>query len=202
MSTDQRIGANSVALRIDRKLRTRKRKTSIFRNMRFRSVQVFLGILLLVTAAVVARAQGTPDFSGLWKQDNGRCQPKRNGDVTLRIEHHGPELTVETSISRNSSSSRHAVQKYTTDGKVSASTGADGDEFHTSVVWKDSSLVFSIEEHEDGRVLHSKETWSIIEDGTTIEKVRERLNGEEQTLFFRRIPIAGSGSQSGSVKAR
>jgi hypothetical protein len=152
----------------------------------FRSVQVFLCILLLATAAAVAWPQGTPDFSGLWQQDNDRCQPKRNGDVTLRIEHRGPELTVETSISRNSASSRHAVQKYTTDGKVSVTTGADGDEFHTSVVWKDSSLVFTIEEHEDGRILQSKETWSLIEDGATLERIREHLNGEKQVLFFRR----------------
>jgi len=62
----------------------------------------------------MACAQASPDFSGLWKQENDRCQPKRNGDVTLRIEHHGPELTVETSISRHSSSPRQAVQKYTT----------------------------------------------------------------------------------------
>src|SRR5208337_1528413 len=136
----------------------RKSKISMFR-----SVRILLGILLLSTAAAVAWSQGTPDFSGLWKQDNDRCEPKRNGDVTLRIEHHDPEFTVETSISRDSASSRHAVQKYTTDGKVSVTTGADGDEFHTSVAWKASSLVFSIEEHEDGRILQSKETWSLIE---------------------------------------
>jgi len=157
----------------------------MFCGVRFRSVRMFLEILLLVTAASVACAQGTPDFSGLWK---------RNGDVTLRIEHRGPELTVETSISRNSSRSRHAVQKYTTDGKISVSTGADGDEFHTSVVWKDFSLVFSIEEHEDGRVLPSKETWSLSEGGATLEKIRERPNGEQQILFFRRIPITSFGA--------
>ena len=115
--------------------------------------RVCLSFLLLAAITVAARAQTTPDFSGLWKQDNDRCQPKRSGDVRLRIEHHEPELTVETSISRDSQSSRHAVQKYTTDGKISISTGADGDEFHTSVAWKDASLVFSIEEHEDGRIL-------------------------------------------------
>lgn len=167
----------------------------------FPSVRIFLGILLLSTAAAVAWSQGTPDFSGLWKQDNSRCQPKRNGDVALRIEHHGPELTVETSISRNSASSQHAVQKYTTDGKASVSTGADGDEFHTSVVWKDSSLVFSIEEHEDGRILQSKEIWFVIEEGTTLERIRERQNGEKQTLFFRRLPVSRSDSESGLVKA-
>ena len=166
------------------------------------SMRIFLGIVLLSTAAAVAWPQGTPDFSGLWKQDNDRCQPKRNGDVTLRIEHHAPELTVGTSISRNSASSRHAIQKYTTDGKVSMSTGADGDECNTSVVWKDSSLVFSIEEHEDGRILQSKETWSVIEDGATLERIRERPNGEKQTLFFRRIPVSSSDSKSGLVKAR
>ena len=169
----------------------RKSKVSMFRSMR-----LFLGILLLSAAVGVAFSQRTPDFSGQWKQDNDRCQQKRNGDVTLRIEHHGPELTVETSISPNSSGSRHAVQKYTTDGKVSASTGADGDIFYTSAVWKDSRLVFSIEEHEDGRILPSKETWSIIEDGATLERVRERLNGEQQTLFFRQIQITASGGKS------
>ena len=159
------------------------------------SLRAFLCILLLSTAAGVASPQGTPDFSGLWKQDNDRCQPKRTGDVTLRIEQHSPALTVETSIARSSSSSRHAMQKYTTDGKVSASTGADGDTFYTSVVWKDASLVLSIEEHEDGRILPSKETWSLSADGATLEKVRERPNSERQILFFRRIPTTNFGGK-------
>jgi hypothetical protein len=101
-------------LRIDRKLRTRKRRVTILRGVSFLSARIFVGIPLLAIAADTACAQATFDFSGLWKQDNDRCQPKRNGDVTLRIEHHGPELTVETSISRHSSSPRQAVQKYTT----------------------------------------------------------------------------------------
>ena len=75
----------------------------------FRYGRILLGILLLSTAAVVAWPQGTPDFSGQWKQDNDRCQPKRNGEVTLGIEHREPELTMETSISRNPASSRHAA---------------------------------------------------------------------------------------------
>jgi hypothetical protein len=162
------------------------------KNLIRRKLQIRLCILLLSAIPVAAWTQAAPDFSGLWKQDNDRCQPKRSGDVTLRIEHHDPELTVETSISRNSANPRHAVQKYTTDGRASVSTGADGDEFHTSVVWKDSSLVFSIEEHEDGRILHSKETWLLIEDGATLEKIREQPNGEKQTLFFHRLTASSS----------
>ena len=127
-----------------------------------------------------------PDFSGQWEQDNDRCQPKRNGDVTLKIEQHAPALTVETTIARSSGSPRHAVQKYTTDGKASVSTGTDGDEFHTSIVWSGQSLVFSIEEHEEGRILQSKETWSVIDDGKSLERIREPASGEKQTLFYRR----------------
>jgi hypothetical protein len=167
----------------------------------FRSVKILVSILLLSTAAAAEWPQGTADFSGQWKQDNDRCQPKRNGDVTLWIEHHDPKLTVETSISHNPASSQHAVQKYTTDGKVSTSTGADGDKFNTSVVRKDSSLVFSIEEHEDGRILQSKETWLVIEEGATLERIRERSNGERQTLFFRRLTVSRSDREFGLLKA-
>lgn len=156
---------------------------SIHRRTRFQ-----LSLFLLLAIAGMARSQTLPDFSGVWKQDNERCRPKRNGDVTVRIEHRDPELTVETTMSRGSQSARHAVQKYTTDGKSSVSTGADGDEFHTSVVWKDSSLAFSIEEHEDGRILKSTERWTLIEDGATLERVREKPDGEKQVLIYSRQP--------------
>jgi hypothetical protein len=156
------------------------------RTLIHRRTRICLSVLLLVTVAGVAWPQTTPDFSGQWKQDNQRCQPQRSGDVTLRIEHREPDLTVETTIFRGPDSSRHAVQNYTTDGKVSVSTGADGDEFHTSVVWKDASLVFSIEEHEDGRVLRSNESWSLLENGASLQRVRQRPDGEKQVLFYRR----------------
>ena len=149
-------------------------------------MRIRLSVLLLILIPVVASPQTTPDFSGLWKQDNDRCQPARKGDVELRIEHRDPQLTVETSISRASQSSRYATQKYTTNGEVSVTTGTDGDEFHTSVVRKETSLVFSIEEHEDGRILRSTETWSLIENGATLERIRERANDEKQILFYRR----------------
>lgn len=147
--------------------------------------RILLSAFILSAITVSAWTQAAPNFSGLWKQDNDRCEPKRSGDVTLHIEQNGRNFTVETSIVPSSSTPRHALQKYTTDGKVSVSTGADGDEFHTSVVWKDSSLVFSIEEHEDGRILLSTEMWSLLENGATLQRVRERADGGKQILFFR-----------------
>lgn len=146
-----------------------------------------IALFLLSTAGVTSWPQAAPDFSGLWKQDNDRCQPKRNGEVTLRIERNGPQFTVETTILRGSLNSRHAVQKYSTDGTVSVSTGADGDEFHTSIVWSGPSLVFSIEEHEDGRIILSRETWTLIDNGAALERVREPADGgEKQTLIYLR----------------
>ena len=50
---------------------------------------------------------------------------------------------------------RHAVQRYTTDGVESKSTGADGGEFHSIVVWKDGTLVFDITEMEGSKRLKS-----------------------------------------------
>ena len=58
-----------------------------------------IAVLLMVTAAVWPQTH--PSFSGLWKQDNDRCQPKRSGNATLRISHRDPELTAETSIYRD-----------------------------------------------------------------------------------------------------
>jgi hypothetical protein len=151
-----------------------------------RRTGVGLSVLLLFATAGVAWPQTAPNFSGQWKQDNDSCRPKRSGDVTLRIEHNEPELTVGTTILGGPESNRHADQTYTTDGKVSVTTGVDGDEFHTSVVWKDASLIFSIEEHEDGRILRSVETWSLIENGAALQRIRERPDGEKQVIFYRR----------------
>ena len=153
----------------------------------FRVSRLLLYMLLLAMGSTSLLSQAIPDLSGIWKQDNDRSQPKRSGSVMLRIEDHQPALSIETSIERGSAAARHAIQNYTTDGRVSISTGADGDEFHTSVVRKESTLIFSIEEHEDGRVMASKETWSIIEGGALIKRVRELANGGAQTIFYRRV---------------
>jgi hypothetical protein len=154
--------------------------------------RAFLGLLLPIAMAPPGIcAQSNPDFSGTWKQSNERSTPRRMGNVTLKIDHRDPELTVATTILRGSASPRRALQQYSTDGKVSTSTGADGDQFHTSIVWMGQSLVFMVEEHEDGRVLRSQETWTLIENGAALERVREPLSGSpdgagKQTLIYLR----------------
>jgi hypothetical protein len=113
-----------------------------------------MNLILIAIAALGLLAEGTvPDFSGTWKQSNEQCSPKRTDDVTLKIQHRDPELVVETTSKELTA--RHALQRYTTDGVESKSTGADGDEFHSMVVWKDGSLIFDIVEIEDGKRLKS-----------------------------------------------
>jgi hypothetical protein len=99
-------------------------------------------------------------------------------------------MTVETTILRGSAEPRHALQHYTTDGKTSISTGADGDEFLTSVVWSGKDLIFSAEEHEDGRIILSRETWTLIQNGAALERCRERNGTQDragkQTIIYLR----------------
>jgi hypothetical protein len=142
-----------------------------------------MNLLLIALAAVGFLTEGpVPDFSGSWKQSNEQCSPKRTGNVTLRIEHRDPELIVETTS--KGLTTRHALQRYTTDGVESTSIGADGDEFHSMAIWKDGVLVFDIVELEDGKRLKSTEIWSLIDGGESLKRVRRTEKAGEQTLIY------------------
>jgi hypothetical protein len=164
--------------------------------------RLFLGLLpTLLLAPAGLCSPPNPNFSGTWKQSNERCLPKRAGDVTLHIDHRDPVFLLETTSLRGSAPPRHALQRYSTDGTTSVSTGVDGDEFHTSIQWNGPSLVFSVEEHEEGRILLSRETWTLIENQATLQREREGLNepageGRKQTLIYLRQ------SQDGQSTAR
>jgi hypothetical protein len=149
-------------------------------------ITVFMALALGATALL---AQSHPDFSGEWRQDNEHSQPPRAGNVTLKIVHHDPDLSVETSILRTGRPNQHAIERYKTDGTESTSTGADGDQFASRVVWSGQALAFSIVEHEDGRTLVSSETWSLIDQGRTLERRRTRANAAtQQVILYRRQP--------------
>ena len=154
--------------------------------------RLFLGLLpaLLLVVPTGICSPANPNFSGTWKQSNERSIPTRTGKVVVQIDHQDPDMTVETTILRGSAVPRHAVQRYTTDGKTSTSTGADGDEFHTSVVWSGPTLVFSVEEHEDGRIISSRETWTLIENGAVLKRRRQRTGtaGDQTIIYLRDTP--------------
>ena len=139
-------------------------------------------LLVALWLALPAGAEQHPDFSGTWTLSSGERT------VTLGISHHDPLFTVETTVVRGAGSQRHALQHYTIDGKSGISTGVDGDEFHTSIEWQDQSLVFTIMEHEDQRILPSKEIWTLVQNGAALQRVRERPDGKSQTLVYLRHP--------------
>jgi hypothetical protein len=141
--------------------------------------------LLMALALLGFAAVQVPDFSGNWKQNNEQCSPKRSGDVTLRIQHRDPELVVETTS--KGLIGRHALQRYTTDGVEGISTGADGDEFRSTVVWKDGALAFDIIEIEDSKRLRSAEVWTLIDGGNGLKRVRRAEKSGEQTLIYVRM---------------
>jgi hypothetical protein len=144
-------------------------------------------VLVAIALLGFAAADGVPaaDFSGTWRQDNEHSSPKRSGDVTLKIQQSDSELVVETTS--KGLVARHALQRYTTDGVESASTGADGDEFHSKVVRKDATLVFDILEIEDGKRLKSSEIWSLTDGGNSLTRVRQTEKSGDQVLLYTRI---------------
>jgi hypothetical protein len=151
-----------------------------------KSRQASLLCAIAVAALGLAAEGPLPDFSGNWKQSNEQCSPKRTCDVMLKIQHRDPELVVETTSKGRTA--RHALQRYTTDGIESKSIGADGDEFHSIVVWKGRTLMFDVVEIEDGRRLKSAEIWSLIDGGKSLRRVRRTEKSGEQTLVYLRMP--------------
>ena len=142
-----------------------------------------LSLIVIAAFSLLAEVPRT-DYSGTWKQNNEQCSPRRTGDVTLKIEHRDPDLVVETTS--KGLITRHALQRYTTGGAESKSIGADGDEFHSIVVWKDDALVFDITEIEGGKQLKSTEIWSLTDGGKGLKRVRRTVKSGEQTLVYLR----------------
>ena len=101
------------------------------------------------------------------EQSNERCAPTRTDDVTLHIDQRDPDLRLwRLPCSEVPGRPGTLCNATVPMAEHSVSIGADGDEFHTSVAWNGPSLLFSVEEHEDGRILLSRETWTLIDNGS------------------------------------
>jgi hypothetical protein len=150
-----------------------------------RETLLFIAGLLFVTQL---QAQSHPDLTGSWKQNNDRCVPRQHGEATITITIHDPKLTVEIDSVYGQAPRSHAVKDYNTDGKPAVMKDSEGDEIDTTVAWRDQSLVFSTDEHEDGKIKHSEEVWTLIDNGTALERVRKGFRaGQTQTLIYVRV---------------
>jgi len=124
----------------------------------------------------------------MWKQNNERCVPKRtNSGFTYanRIEQSGPVLKV-TTITNGDRGERSYTRDYQTDGSDQVSKASDGDEFHTRVHWEGAALVFDTEEKERDRNLVTKETWTLLDGGKTLRKVRRTSGprGDSEVIYI------------------
>jgi len=63
--------------------------------------------------------------------------------------------------------------KYEIGGPELVYTGLDGDEFHTKVRWDGESLAFDTVEHERGREIVSKQTWTLADGGAVLREVKQ-----------------------------
>lgn len=145
-------------------------------------------LVLAISGSALLSAQSTAGYAGVWKLNNDLSEPKRNGDVTLQISFEAPELIMEVTSTRSSSPPRHSTQTLLLDGKQTTWIGADGDRFDATVERKNDSLLVSIVEHEDGRTLRSKETWTLTENGQRIARVRDREGKTPETFIYDKQP--------------
>ncbi len=147
--------------------------------------KIYTAILAALLAIPALRAQTHPDFSGVWKQANERCIPKQSGEATITIKQHDPELSVEIASRMGTAPLSRGEKLYTLNGKPTMMKDSEGDEVDNAVSWHGQSIVFSTDEHEDGRILHSEETWTLVENGAVLQRIRTGLkSGRTQTLIY------------------
>lgn len=107
----------------------------------------------------------------------------------MRVEIDGLALRVHIDTA-GSRGERSLDLKYEIGGKELVYRGLDGDEYHSKVNWSGNSLFFTTVEHEAGRQIHSTETWTVIEAGKTLQRVKisgDSPNSNKATYFLDRI---------------
>jgi hypothetical protein len=137
-----------------------------------------VGSLLLALAASLActgaQAQGKPNFSGTWKQNNAKSTVRSGPgsfSYTNGIVQEGALLEVTTIFSGSRGTSQF-TDTYTIGGKSEVSKDREGDEIRTSVKWNGPALEFRRVEEEKGHQIVTNETWTLSRDGRVLTKIR------------------------------
>jgi hypothetical protein len=140
------------------------------------------GVPVAFLLAVSAIGQTPVNFTGQWRQQTRAGEQQRQ----LDIQQDGSVLTVKTMVS-NSQGSRRLVVTYQIGGPETVYKGLDGDEFHSTLRWDGSALVFDTVEHEGGRKIPETTIWTLSEDRTSLEVKRQSTKsgkkGESLTTY-------------------
>jgi len=94
----------------------------------------------------------------------------------MDVELAGSVLKVHMEANRG----RKLDVSYHLGGPETVYTGLDGDEFHSKAKLSGDEIVFTVVEHEDGKLIPYTETWTLIDGGTSIQRVK--LSGGKKTI--------------------
>jgi len=123
--------------------------------------------------AACAAAQGRPDFTGSWKQDNARSTLRPGSTIVYsnRIEQDGVKLRVTTILGATADRKESTYSRdYSIGGPATTSSDREGDQFTNTVKWEGDSLVFETVEKEKSGTLTTREFWTLSADGKTLTK--------------------------------
>jgi hypothetical protein len=110
-------------------------------------------VAVLIAAAVVpfaAHAQGSVDFSGIWRMDDSRSESAHQGapigPVTMIVKQSGNDLSIETRGRDSDSSTVHSeILNYKLDGTETTTEGSDGTPIKSKAHWEGTKLVVETE---------------------------------------------------------
>ena len=124
-------------------------------------------------------------MAGTWQQNNERCvPPPRNKSYSYKMTVELSDNILRVHItSNNGHGERQNAFTYEIGGKELVYIGSDGDEFHARVHWDGDALVFDIVEHEGVRLIRSRDTWTLIDSGKSLQRVRESPDERSRAIY-------------------
>jgi len=137
--------------------------------------KLFLAALLQVGVQTATISPAAENWSGHWLQNNQRSAPApRNKSYTFQmdVELNGSQLQIHSSMNNGRNGDRKLDLTYEIGGKEIVYTGMDGDEFHAKARWSGDELLFTVVEHERGRLIPFAETWTLIDGGKSLRRVK------------------------------
>lgn len=144
-------------------------------------------LLLSVTSALLWSGTN-PDFSGDWKLDLAKSDFGKSPApvaMTSHIQHHDPELTVESKITR-AEDTYTTKYRWFTDGREVSNT-IRGNEIRTTVMWNAGALISNAKTKVDGVTLNVVDRWQLSEDGdwlTVSRTIVAPQGNAEQTFVY------------------
>ncbi len=147
-----------------------------------RRQNLFLIAILPLALLQAAASPAAADWSGHWQENNQRSVPPPRSKVhvfRMNVDLQGSSLHVH-SIVNNGHGERELDLTYELGGKEIVYTGTDGDECHSKAQLAGDEIVFTVVEHERGRLIPFTETWTLLDGGKSLQRVKVGSDQKEE----------------------